>query len=217
MIGTSAQLRCRCGACHITICDPRVRFRIECLCFDCRQRALISAAKGPVNALSQSFLDYQRGVDLYYFANALIVAEESRSLLEYSKLREDAFTVTAMSSCCGTVMCGAPPVFERRAVWATPDTCSIIGASEMALQFYLFSNDFPEDKCAALPLGDTIPTLGSALEEMSGPSLQALLSAIRAPIDMQFRQAGYTTFEQLYAEQDIKLDNSCFEQSRAHR
>ncbi|MFT4562132.1 MAG: hypothetical protein ACI9BW_001876 [Gammaproteobacteria bacterium] len=217
MLGTSAQLACRCGACQITICDPRVRFRIECLCFDCRQRALISASKGPANALSQSFSDYQRGVDLYYFANALIVPEESRLLLEYSKLREDAFNVTAMSTCCGTVMCGAPPVFEGGAIWATPDTCTINGASGMAPQFYLFSNDFPEDKCAALPLSNTIPTLGSAFEEMRSPLLQTLLRAIRAPIDVQSTQPGYTTFEQLYAEQDLKVDNSCFEQSRAGR
>ena len=176
---------------------------------------MISAGKRPTNALPKALADYSRGVDLFYFANALIVQDDSRRLLEFSKLREDAFNVTAMTQCCGTVMCGIHRAFEGGAIWATPDSCSITGASDMAPQFYLFANDFPADKCLKLPLRNSIPTLGSAYDEMNSAPLQALMSAVRAPIDTRLVQRDYTTFDQLVSVCDVKIDNACFEQSRS--
>jgi len=88
MTDTPAVLACRCGACRIGLSDPRMRYRAECLCCDCRQRGLISTARGTGNALPEAVLRYERGIDLYYFANALIVDHASRALLELVASRQ---------------------------------------------------------------------------------------------------------------------------------
>ena len=100
---------------------------------------------------------YERGIDLLYFANALVVDDASCRLLEFSKLREDAFNTTAMTTCCGTIMCGADPAYE----------------------------------------------------EIDGLPMRALLAALTAPLAEQYARDDYTTFEQLYAGEVIRIDNSC--------
>jgi len=135
---------------------------------------LISATKHIDNGLPEAVVAYQRGVDLLYFANALVVDEASRALLEFSKLREDAFNTTATSSCCGTVMCGVNPAFQGAAIWVTPDSCQVTMQSQMTPRFYLFSCDFPPQKYAELPLLATIPTVVSASDELDGPHMVAI-------------------------------------------
>ncbi|MFK8050836.1 MAG: hypothetical protein AB8B81_20590 [Halioglobus sp.] len=112
MTNTEAYLQCRCGACVIALADPQVRARTQCFCFDCRQRGLISAAQSPENALPDDVKNFERGVDLAYFSNCLIVDDSSRELLEFSKLTPEGSNTTAMSSCCGTLMCGTHPLYE---------------------------------------------------------------------------------------------------------
>ena len=73
---------------------------------DCRQRGLISASRASGNELPPEVVAYERGIDLYYFTNALEVDDASFERLEFSKLRADANNTTGMSTCCGTLMCG---------------------------------------------------------------------------------------------------------------
>jgi len=40
-----AFLKCRCGACRITLCYLTLRYHTECLRFDYRQRNLIPASR----------------------------------------------------------------------------------------------------------------------------------------------------------------------------
>ena len=111
-----------------------MRARVECLGFDCRQRGLISASKSQRNSLPQAVANFERGVDLVYFANAMIVAEESRELLELSKLTVDGFNTTAMSTCCGTLMGGTHPMYRGATISVNADrlpryvACSYAGA-----------------------------------------------------------------------------------------
>ena len=43
MSEAAAYIECRCGQCRITFGDPTIRYRLNCLCCDCRQRLLIFA------------------------------------------------------------------------------------------------------------------------------------------------------------------------------
>ena len=70
--------------------NPENYHQTERLRFDCHQRGLISASKRPENALPDTVANFERTVDLVYFANALIVDEASRELLEFSKLTADS-------------------------------------------------------------------------------------------------------------------------------
>ena len=207
-------LECRCGDCRITLCDPTPRFRVECLCYDCRQRLLISASRRIENAPSAEFTAYRRGVDLMYFANALIVDPPSRNLLEFTKLREDAFNTTAMSKCCATLMCGVPPAFKEASIWATPNSCNIVVETDMEPRSYLFGCDFPAEKCAELPRHQNIPIVFSVFDEMDSAPVVELLSAIRAPLRQAFTPTDYTTFERLSADEPLAIDNACFDESR---
>ena len=144
MTESDAYLQCRCGACRITLCDPIMRARTECLCFDCRQRGLISASKNRGNSLPDAVASFERGVDLVYFANALIVDEASQELLEFSKLTEDGFNTTAMSTCCGTLMCGTHPLYESTTISVNADSCRVTTTSSIPSQAVVCACDAPE-------------------------------------------------------------------------
>jgi hypothetical protein len=214
MTGNKAFLECRCGACRITLCDPNMRYRLECLCCDCRQRGLISASKRPDNALPTAVARYERGVDDYYFANAFLVDEPSRDLLTFSKLREDAFNTTAMSACCGTLMCGTHPVYEGASVSVNADSCRVSVPRIIATQVVLFGCDFPEDKYSKVQTRTDIPMLFSVYDEIDGEPMLEFLKAVTEPMTDAYKHDGFTTFEALCEEKTIAIDNSFFEESR---
>ena len=187
------------------------------MCWDCLQRGLISAGKRIGNELPAAVAAYERGIDLFYFTNALHVDDESLDLIEFSKLREDAFNTTAMSVCCGTLMCGVHPAYEGTSISVNADSCRITVPSGMGNQAYLFGSDLPSDKYAALELQDNVPMVYSFEEEMDSAPVVALLAALTAPVPEKYRGGDCTTFEQLCAGKPIKIDNSFFEESRAGR
>ena len=215
MTEPEAFLECRCGACRITLCDPTVRFHVECLCFDCRQRGLISASKNPGNALPSAVANFERGIDLVYFANALIVDEASQELLEFTKLTEDAFNTTMMSTCCGTLLCGTHPLYEGTTISVNTDSCRVTTSSSMPLQAVAFTCDIPDEHAEAITRRSTVPVIFNLYEELEAPAIKALLSAVTVPISASASAAATTNFEKLCAAKPLTVDNACFEESRA--
>lgn len=216
MQSLTATLSCRCGACRIALVDPRPRARSECYCHDCRQRCLIAADRDPANALPAAVRRFERGIDLYYFANALVVDDDARALLRFSKLREDAHNTTATAACCGTLMCGVHPAYLEHSISVNADSCRLVGVPAIANQLVLFGCDAPtpawEARCAR---GD-VPMIYSVAAEVSAPAMVALLGALTAPVDAAvLRAEGVTTFEALATAAGVRLDDSCFAESRA--
>jgi hypothetical protein len=215
MTEPEAFLECRCGACRITLCDPTVRSHVECLCFDCRQRGLISASKNPGNSLPDAIANFERGVDLVYFANAFIVDEASRELLEFSKLTADAFNTTAMSTCCGTLLCGTHPMYEGTTISVNTDSCRVTTSSSMPLQAVVFASDIPDEYAAALIRRSTVPVISAVYEEMESLTMKAFVSAVTAPVSASASAAATTNFEKMCATKPLTIDNACFIESRA--
>jgi hypothetical protein len=215
MTEPEAFLECRCGACRITLCDPTVRFHVECLCFDCRQRGLISASKNPGNALPNAVANFERGIDLVYFANALIVDEASQELLEFTKLTEDAFNTTMMSTCCGTLLCGTHPLYEGTTISVNTDSCRVTTSSSMPLQAVAFTCDIPDEHAKAITRRSTVPVIFNLYEELEAPAIKALLRAVTVPISASASAAATTNFEKLCAAKPLTVDNAYFEESRA--
>jgi hypothetical protein len=215
MTEPEAFLECRCGACRITLCDPTVRSHVECLCFDCRQRGLISASKNPGNSLPDAIANFERGVDLVYFANAFIVDEASRELLEFSKLTADAFNTTAMSTCCGTLLCGTHPMYEGTTISVNTDSYRVTTSSSMPLQAVVFASDIPDEYAAALIRRSTVPVISAVYEEMESLTMKAFVSAVTAPVSASASAAATTNFEKLCATKPLTIDNACFIESRA--
>jgi hypothetical protein len=214
MTEPDACLECRCGACRITLCDPTVRFHIECLCVDCRQRGLISASKNSGNSLPDAIVNFERGVDLMYFANALIVDDASRKLLEFTKLTADAFNTTMMSTCCGTLMCGTHPLYEGTTISVNTDSCRVKTSSSMPLQAVAFTCDIPDEQAAAINRRSTVPVIFNLYEELDNPAITALVKAVAVPVSVSASAAATTNFEKLCAMKPVTIDNTCFEESR---
>lgn len=191
-----------------------MRYRLECLCFDCRQRGLQFASKRRENELHADILNYARGIDDYYFANAFLIDDASRDLIAFTKLREDAFNTTAMSGCCGTYLCGVHPVYEGASVSVNADSCRVSVPEIIPTQVLLFGCDFPPDKYEALLADRDVPILFSVYDETDNDEMVAFLRAATEPLAEQCKVDGYVTFEQLCAEKTIKIDNSFFEESR---
>ena len=209
-----AFLECRCGACRITLCDPTVRFHVECLCFDCRQRGLISASKNPGNSLPDAVANFERGVDLVYFANAFMVDEASQELLEFSKLTADAFNTTAMSTCCGTLLCGTHPLYEGTTISVNSDSCCVTTSSSMPLQAVVYACDIPDEHAAAFIRRSTVPVIFSFDEEFESPAVKALMSAVTAPVSASASATATTNFEKLCAAKPLTIENARFVEPR---
>ena len=209
-----AFLECRCGACRITLCDPRVRTRTQCLCFDCRQRGLIAASRNPANALPGPVERYERGIDLVYFANALIVDDESRKLLEFSKLTEEGFNTTAMSTCCSTLMCGTHPMYEGTTISVNADSCRVTTPSSLPVQAVVFASDCPKEKADVIAEKSPVPVVFAVYDELDNPAMQAIVAAVTEPISKSASARATTSFEQLAAAAPLKIDNSCYKESR---
>ena len=214
MANNVAFLACRCGDCRITLCDPNMRLRLECLCCDCRQRALISAGKRTGNELPAAIINYERGIDLVYFSNTLLVDDTSRNLLAFFKLREDASTTTAISTCCGTIMCGIHPAYEGCSILTNADNCNVTAPTSIETQAVVFGCDSPSDKWVELQNRDNILKVFSPFDELETAPMVAAFAALTVPIDDQYTQLGSTTLEELCADTDISLDNSFFDESR---
>lgn len=211
--GQGAYLQCRCGACRITLCDQTMRARTECLCVDCRQRALISASKRPENALPDGVANFDRGVDLVYFANALIVDEASQDLLEFSKLTEDGFNTTAMSACCGTLMCGVHPLYEGNTISVNADSCRVVCPSTIPTQAVVFACDAPEEKAAAIAQQRSVPVIFDVYNELTHPALVAFVEAVTAPIPEEANARATTSFEALCATKSVTISNAFLKES----
>jgi len=192
-----------------------MRSRVECLCFDCRQRGLISASKNPGNSLPDAVANFERGVDLVYFANAFIVDEASRELLEFTKLTADAFNTTMMSSCCATLLCGTHPLYEGKTISVNADSCRVTTSSSMPLQVIVNACDIPDEQAAALVRRSTVPVIFSIYEESESPAMKAFVSAATAPISANASATATTNFEILCAAKPLTIDNACFVESRA--
>ena len=215
MIDQSTFLECRCGKCRLTVCDPLMRYRLECLCFDCRQRQLISASKHANNKLPIDVANYDRGVDEYYFANGFLVEQSSREQLIFSKLRDDAFNTTAMSACCGTLMCGTHPVYEGASVSVNADSCHVGTSFVMPTQVILFGCDFPQDKYVEIQKRAQAPLLFSVYDEIDSDPMISFLKAVTEPLAKVYKHSDYVTFEALSEQAEIQIDNAYFDESRA--
>lgn len=215
MIEQDSYLECRCGACRITLCDPTMRSRTECLCFDCRQRSLISASKRPENALPEEVASYQRGVDLVYFSNALVVDRASQELLEFSKLTADGFNTTAMASCCGTLMCGTHPMYGGNTISVNADSCRVTTSSTTTVVAVVFACDAPEEQARDIAQRSEVPVFFDVYSELDHPTLQAFVEAVSAPISKEAAATASTNFEKLCKTKPLTINNDFFEESRA--
>ncbi|MEH6591529.1 MAG: hypothetical protein V7746_14810 [Halioglobus sp.] len=210
-----AHLQCRCGACTIVLADPKMRARTECLCFDCRQRGLISASKRPENALPDAVENFERGVDLAYFTNSLIVDEISQELLEFSKLTPEGNNTTAMSTCCGTLMCGTHPLYDGKTISVNVDSCRVKVQSEIPVQAVVFACDAPEEKAVLIAKNSLIPVIFDIVSSLENAVMQSFIGAITAPIPSEVQLAGSTNFEELCASKSVTVNNEFYAESRA--
>ena len=192
-----------------------MRSRTECLCFDCRQRGLISASKRPENSLPDEVASFKRGVDLVYFANAFVVDDASQELLEFSKLTADGFNTTAMSSCCGTLMCGTHPMYEGNTISVNADSCQITSPSKLPVQAVVFACDVPKEQASDIAQRSEVPVFFDVYNELDHPALQALVEAVTAPISDKANAIATTNFEKLCAAKPLTISNAFFEESRA--
>jgi hypothetical protein len=194
-----------------------MRGRAECLCYDCRQRGLISASKGPGNALPEAVTKYERGVDLVYFANAFIVDEASRERLEFSKLREDSANTTAMSSCCGTLMCGTHPMYEGHTVSVNADSCRVTTPADVPSMAVVFASDAPEKCVAAIKDLRSVPVIYDVFNSLDHPALQTFVKNATEPVSDRVLARANTNFEQLCASKSLTIDNAFFDESRGSK
>ncbi|MFK8049603.1 MAG: hypothetical protein AB8B81_14350 [Halioglobus sp.] len=210
MTNPEAYLQCRCGACVIALADPKVRARTQCFCLDCRQRGLISEALSPENALPDEVRNFERGVDLAYFSNSLIVNDSSQQLLEFSKLTAEGSNTTAMSSCCGTLMCGTHPLYEGNTISVNTDSCRVNVPSDIPVDAVVFTCDAPAEKAALIAEQSSIPVIFDVFGSLDSPVIQNFIAAVTAPMLRNGKIEGAVTFEGLCATKTLTICNDFY-------
>ena len=212
---THLTLTCQCGACEIEVLDSSVRYRAECLCFDCRQRAMISSGMGNLKAFPESLANYSCGSDILYFANLLRVSEQTKAKLEFRKLRESGSNVTTYARCCGTIMLSAHPAYDGKSITVFPDNCRISQSLvDVPTNAYLFALDFPQEKFRELKMHGLIPAIFSGDESLDAVELPKFMAAAQAAIDEVWLAQPHTTYEALYADVQIVVSDDLFADSR---
>jgi len=214
VIEQPAFLQCRCGSCRITLTDPAMRAHTECFCFDCRQRGMISASKRPGNSLPIEVENFDRGVDLVYFSNALIVDEASQALLEFSKLTSDGFNTTAMALCCGTLMCGTHPMYQGNTISVNADSCRVTTPSSIPLQAVVFACDAPKEKAAVIAQRSHVPVFFDVYSELEHRTLKTFVESVTATISTTAKEAATTSFEALGFNKPLTICSDFVEESR---
>ena len=214
MTKSETYLQCRCGACTITLTDPKMRGRTECFCFDCRQRGLISAAKRPENALPDPVGNFERGIDLVYFSNSLVVDESSRELLEFSKLTPEGNNTTAMSTCCGTLMCGTHPMYEGNTISVNADSCRVTARSVIPVEAVVFACDAPAEKATSIVERSRVPVIFDVFGSLEDPTIQAFITAVTVPLRIDMMPGDATTFEELCAAKQVDINGDFYAESR---
>lgn len=207
MSDPEAYLECRCGECRIVLCDPTMRSRAECLCSDCRKRGLISASRAPENTFPAAVANFERGVELVYFANAFIVDEASCEKLEFSKLSKDAANTTAMSTCCGTLMCGTHPMYQGKTVSVNADSCRVTVPSKVATQAIVFACDIPDERAKEIEAQSSVPVIYDVFASLDHPVLQKFVKDVTAEISDDALALANTSFEKLCAEKTIVIED----------
>jgi hypothetical protein len=144
----------------------------------------------------------------------MIVDDDSKELLEFSKLTPEGFNTTAMSTCCGTLMCGTHPLYEGTTISVNADSCRITTPSCFPVQAVVFASDCPKEPAEKMLQNSSVPILFSVHEEMESPTMQEFLAAVTEPISEGVAEVATTSFEELSAARPIIVDNAFFEESR---
>lgn len=214
MAEKTAVLSCHCGECKVVLLDHRVRCKIECLCFDCRQRAMISQSMGNPRAFPDSLKDREQGIEIMYFSNAMQVDEKSLTLLQFRKLREDGFNVTTYSTCCGTIMLSSHPAYDGQSVSVLPNNCRVEGEIDAPVSMVLFASDFPEEKLKGLNVPEGTPVVFSVYEEMEEDPMQRFVQAATAKYEQASSSEPFVTYELLYQNAELVISDDYFDESR---
>ena len=210
----TALLSCHCGECKVVLLDHRVRCKIEGLCFDCRQRAMISQSMGNPRAFPDSLKNRDQGIEIIYFSNAMQVDEKSLALLQFRKLREDGFNVTAYSTCCGTIMLSSHPAYERQSVSVLPNNCLVEGEIDTPGSMVLFASDFSEEKLKDLNLPEGTPVVFAPREQMEKEPMQRFVQAATAKYEQEGSSEPFATYGQLYQNAELIISDDYFDESR---
>jgi len=164
---------------------------------------LISASKSPHNALPVEVANFARGIDVVYFANALIVDKSSQELLAFSKLTAGGIVTTATSTCCGTLMCFSHPLYEGTTISVSTDSCHVTTSSSLPLQAVVYVSDIPDEYAQTIIRCSAVPVISSVNEEPESPVIKALVRAVTTPISTHVRAAATTNFEKMCASKPL--------------
>jgi hypothetical protein len=145
----------------------------------------------------------------------LIVDEPSQELLEFSKLTPDGFNTTAMSACCGTLMCGTHPLYEGKTISVNADSCRVTIPSSLPVQAVVFACDAPIHKAGEIARRSSVPVIFDVYKELDHPALQAFVKAATTPISEDALALSDTNFEELCSQKTLTIRNAFYKESRA--
>ena len=150
-------LSCKCGNVKIGVVG-RLRYRLECLCDDCRGRIVyLTGNNKDEHQGVQDIIDCKKGADNWYFGNSLMVSEHMKQYIDFFQLRDGATMINMKAKCCNQYMAAIHPYYQGCVFVTSPDGPRICLSKNDSVERPLFScfiSDFPPSKYKLLKTDD---------------------------------------------------------------
>lgn len=147
-----ASIKCRCGAVSVAFACEKPIHQLECCCVDCYSKNVwaYKKASAPLPSGVTGVHGEGKPLDLRYWPNKLAVTGKEK--LAFNRLRDDAASISMVTTCCSTLLCVDHPFYQTNAVLTFPEFCPYIGAGELPeISTRAFIKDWPAEKYAELP------------------------------------------------------------------
>ena len=95
-----------------------------------------------------------------------------------------------------------------------PDNCQVAGATQADIGMYLFTLDYPAEARSKLPLINKIPCVVSAGDARESKVVRHFIATVTTPAAGAILAQPHVTYEELYRDSEIEVDNSFFKESR---
>jgi len=144
---------CKCGKVKLGFVETKPRFRYECCCEDCRQKAIWAWSQGGPE-VDAELMDYKRGFDTIYFGNCITsVTGQEHLTCMYLREPEEGKNQAKnyLASCCSTILAVDLAIYAGNSV-LVPNYGAKVETDLMDVRpaFHGWTKDFPTDKLAAL-------------------------------------------------------------------
>jgi hypothetical protein len=202
-----AKLQCSCGKTELQFRNSQPLFKIQCCCFDCRQRWEWSRSKGcPLEK-------YSRPGEGVYVGNAISAVKNEDALVPYM-LRKNADVTFLTAECCFSIMLAVHPFYLGNVCGISGEGGCTLEAGDVPCKIRIQIQDWEKSKVGDHGASSLPPWTGDGVEckgaKFSFDYLRMLYHLVLCGLPLVFltkpwREPGDITAQELVGRRPVKV------------